>query len=192
MRWLRHSSTTFFKLLLGALGLWVASGCEPSGSNPLTPDSKVEIPAEQVSRENHSEAPVEQQGFLIEVEISGFENRDGMCRVAAYASEVGFPNPDKAVTRSVLPIEGDLVRWSFRWPVEAGEAPPKSLAISAYHDQNDNGQLDKSLIGMPTEPYGFSNNPKRGYGPPTFEQAVVEAPADGSDSARWRIPVILK
>lgn len=159
--------------------LLVVLGCEPSGRNPLAPDSIDEIPTEQ-------------KGFLIEVEISGFENRDGLCRVAAYASDAGFPNPDKALTRSVLPIEGDSVRWSFRWPGEVGVQPPKSLAISAYHDQNDNGQLDKSLIGMPTEPYGFSNNPKRGYGPPTFEQTAVEIPADWSDSAPWRIPVILK
>lgn len=179
MRWPCRSTTILFEVLLVALGLLVGLGCETSAPTPLAPGSIDEMPAEQ-------------QSFLIHVEISGFENRDGVCRVAAYASDAGFPNPEKAITRSVLPIEGDSVRWSFRWPGELGGAVPKSLAISAYHDQNDNGQLDKSLIGMPTERYGFSNNPKRGYGPPKFEQTKVVTPADWSDSDPWRIPVILK
>jgi uncharacterized protein (DUF2141 family) len=53
------------------------------------------------------------------------------------------------------------------------------LAICAYHDKNDNGRLDKNVFGIPTERYGFSNDPKRGFGPPTFEQASVDLPVSG-------------
>lgn len=36
---------------------------------------------------------------------------------------------------------------------------PGHYAVMVMHDENDNGTLDKNFIGMPTEGYGFSNNP---------------------------------
>ncbi|MFL5335203.1 MAG: DUF2141 domain-containing protein [Geminicoccaceae bacterium] len=35
---------------------------------------------------------------------------------------------------------------------------PGRYAVAAYHDLNGNGQLDTSMLGLPTEPYGFSND----------------------------------
>lgn len=55
---------------------------------------------------------------------------------------------------------------------------PGSYAIAAFHDVNGNGRLDRNFIGMPNEPYGFSNNVSR-RGRPSFEAAriVVNEPA---------------
>ena len=48
---------------------------------------------------------------------------------------------------------------------------PGEYAVSAYHDKNHNGRLDTGFAGKPTEPYGFSNDAKGGFGPPKFDQA---------------------
>jgi len=56
--------------------------------------------------------------------------------------------------------------------------PEGQLALSLFQDANGNGKLDMNAMGMPTEPYGFSNNASGQYGPPKFEQAVV-TPAAG-------------
>jgi uncharacterized protein (DUF2141 family) len=55
---------------------------------------------------------------------------------------------------------------------------PGSYAIAVFHDINGNGRLDRSFIGLPSEPYGFSNDVGR-RGPPSFEAAriVVKEPA---------------
>lgn len=50
-------------------------------------------------------------------------------------------------------------------------------AISIFHDENDNGKLDTNFIGIPTEPYGFSNNAKGMFGPPDFKDCQVEVAA---------------
>jgi uncharacterized protein (DUF2141 family) len=141
----------------------------------------------------HEQAESETSSLvLVEVEISGFQNQEGKCRLAAYDSRSSFQDPELAVARSVIPIDGDSVRWSFQWNRE-GDAPgPGQLAISAHHDRNENGELDKNLVGMPTEPYGFSNNPKRGYGPPKFEQVVVTRPDDALLSSPWQIEITIK
>jgi uncharacterized protein (DUF2141 family) len=130
--------------------------------------------------------------LLVEVEISGFQNQEGKCRLAAYDAPSGFQNPDRAIARSAMPIDGKSVRWSFEWDQESDDIGPRQLAISAHHDRNENGELDKNLVGMPTEPYGFSNNPKKGYGPPKFEQVVVTQPDDASTSSPWRIEITIK
>ena len=59
-----------------------------------------------------------------------------------------------------------------------GLAPGK-YAIRLMHDENGNGKLDSNLVGMPTEGYGFSNNP-RVMRAATFEEAVFEVPAEGA------------
>jgi uncharacterized protein (DUF2141 family) len=47
-------------------------------------------------------------------------------------------------------------------------------AISAFHDENDNKKLDRNLIGVPKEGYGFSNNAQGRRGPPSFEEAALD------------------
>ena len=58
---------------------------------------------------------------------------------------------------------------------------PNRLAVSAFHDANANTRLDKNSFGIPTERYGFSKNPKRGFGPPKFIETALEL--DLSDSS---------
>jgi uncharacterized protein (DUF2141 family) len=49
---------------------------------------------------------------------------------------------------------------------------PGTYAIAVFHDRNGNGKLDRSFIGLPSEPYGFSNDVGR-RGAPSFEAARV-------------------
>jgi uncharacterized protein (DUF2141 family) len=43
-------------------------------------------------------------------------------------------------------------------------------AFSFFHDVNSNGKLDNNFLGIPKEPYGFSNEQKGRFGPPKFEK----------------------
>ncbi|MGY6568493.1 MAG: DUF2141 domain-containing protein [Salinarimonas sp.] len=45
--------------------------------------------------------------------------------------------------------------------------PVGVYAVAAYHDVNMNGRMDTSFLGLPREPYGFSNDVGR-RGPPNF------------------------
>lgn len=51
--------------------------------------------------------------------------------------------------------------------------PDGPLAFSLFQDANANGRLDMNAMGIPVEPYGFSNNAAGQFGPPRFEQAVL-------------------
>ena len=54
---------------------------------------------------------------------------------------------------------------------------PGRYAIILFHDENGNGKLDKNALGVPTEPYGFSNNVRGFLGPRDFEEAIMEVNA---------------
>lgn len=51
------------------------------------------------------------------------------------------------------------------------ELSPGTYAASIIYDINSNDKLDKNIFGIPTEPFGFSNNPPIRRGPPTFDDA---------------------
>jgi uncharacterized protein (DUF2141 family) len=43
-----------------------------------------------------------------------------------------------------------------------------------FHDENDNQNLDTNWVRIPKEGFGFSNNAKANFGPPSFIKWVFE------------------
>lgn len=59
------------------------------------------------------------------------------------------------------------------------DLPADSYAISIFHDEDSNGKLNMGkLVPIPTEKYGFSNNPSSAFGPPTFEECLFKLDKD--------------
>ncbi|GAC1622137.1 MAG: hypothetical protein NVS9B10_05740 [Nevskia sp.] len=54
---------------------------------------------------------------------------------------------------------------------------PGHYAVSAYHDEDNDHRFKRTLLGLPDEGYGFSNNPKSLIGLPSFSAVRVEANA---------------
>jgi uncharacterized protein (DUF2141 family) len=73
--------------------------------------------------------------------------------------------PAEAIySAACVQASGDSVRFEVK-AVAFGR-----YALSIFHDVNGNGLMDKkSLLGIPVEPFGFSNNPSIGFGAPSFE-----------------------
>jgi uncharacterized protein (DUF2141 family) len=47
-------------------------------------------------------------------------------------------------------------------------------AIKVYHDQNNNGQLDKGIFGQPVEGWGVSNDARGFMSAPPFKKMLVK------------------
>ena len=58
------------------------------------------------------------------------------------------------------------------------EIPAGEYAISIFHDENKDTKLNKNFFGIPTEDYGFSNNPKIRFGPPSFKECAIKVNSD--------------
>ena len=58
------------------------------------------------------------------------------------------------------------------------ELPAGTYAISLFHDENNNRDFDLNPVGIPTESFGFSNNPKISFGPPKYKKAAFQLNSD--------------
>lgn len=63
------------------------------------------------------------------------------------------------------PIEGRLARCQFLG------VEPGVYAVVAFHDENQNQELDLGFLGIPKEGYAASNQAHRVLGKPSFEDA---------------------
>ncbi len=62
--------------------------------------------------------------------------------------------------------------------VRLDSLPPGPKAVRLFHDENSNGTLDTNFFGIPSEGYGFSNNPRSRFGEPSFADRLFEHQAD--------------
>ncbi len=108
----------------------------------------------------------------LEVTITGVAHERGNVRICLYDGPEGFRHEDKSLWVLEQPaVKGTL---SARF----SQLPPGRYAVIAYHDENGDGALNRFLGMVPTEGYGLSNNPKL-MGPPKFDQAALDVPAEG-------------
>jgi uncharacterized protein (DUF2141 family) len=107
-----------------------------------------------------------------ELEITLKEVRhDGMLMVGLYKEKEGFAKTDKAYRRLTYKAHGEsTVSLKFSG-LEKG-----TYAIALFQDLNNNGKLDKNLIGIPTEPYAFSNNVKPRFSAPAYDDCKFSVP----------------
>lgn len=108
--------------------------------------------------------------LTLTVEITDARSAQGSVNAALHASETGWLQADSAVQVQKVPSAGDKTLLVF-----TGIAPGR-YALSAYHDENGNGKLDRNMLGMPTERYGFTGSPT--MGPPAFGDAAIDLQAD--------------
>lgn len=103
--------------------------------------------------------------LLVSARIHNISVGEGNIRIAVFASAEDFEAEQNAVFERVVPITSrdDLF---LNIPVSTG----RRYAIALFHDLNDNGKLDRNLMGIPKEPYAFSNNPSSKWQAPTFTE----------------------
>lgn len=111
-----------------------------------------------------AEVPLE-----IEVVFSSLRSLKGQIHIAIYDQAKAFPSDgDRALIHAVLkPLAAETVRIKI---IIEKNVP---IAISAFHDENENGKLDTNFLGIPKEGFGFSRNPRVMFGPPGFKESVL-------------------
>jgi uncharacterized protein (DUF2141 family) len=105
------------------------------------------------------------------VEVKHVKPNVGVVFVGLYDKAADFPAMQKGLTGQVIEASSDTVVATFPG-LAAGR-----YAVAVYQDENRNGKLDKNFLGMPTEPYGFSNDARGSMGPPSFDAAAVDIAA---------------
>ncbi|KAA0680798.1 DUF2141 domain-containing protein [Azospirillum brasilense] len=112
---------------------------------------------------------------VLTVTVQGVRNGDGQI-VLAVCEEAAYP-AGRCAFRVTAPAAEGSVR------VAVPDVPPGIYALRVYHDENGNRQLDRNLLGLPWEGFGFGNDAPVSLAPPNFRDAAVTVGENGVETA---------
>ena len=106
-----------------------------------------------------------QATYNLQIIVNNFEKLKGELRVCLTDKKEDFLKHCKY--SKVVTVTNNSVS------LEIANIKTGIYSISVFHDENNNGVLDTGFFGIPSEPYAFSNNPSRSFGPPNFEKCTL-------------------
>jgi Uncharacterized protein conserved in bacteria len=104
------------------------------------------------------------------VHVDGLDSNEGTVRAELTTAQ--NYDGDGNVRTATLSIQDSTAQWTI------DDVPPGTYAVRLYHDENDNGELDTNMFGVPQEPFGFSNDARGSMGPPDFDEAAFTVASD--------------
>lgn len=100
----------------------------------------------------------------LEIKISNVRMNDGNIVVAIFKEKSNWLK---------TPFREKQLSASDGTKTASFQVPYGKYAISVYQDVNENGELDRTFIGIPKEPIAFGNDHKP-FGKPKFKSALIE------------------
>jgi len=104
----------------------------------------------------YSQAADDKTLFDVEIVVTGIKEKSGTIVISIHDSSESFR---KRLPYRTAETAADGEKAVYRIRLKAGE-----YAFCVYHDVNGDGKLNTNAIGIPKEPFGFSNYD--GKGPP--------------------------
>ncbi|MEP1095220.1 MAG: DUF2141 domain-containing protein [Cyclobacteriaceae bacterium] len=108
----------------------------------------------------------QENSFDLVIKVENITSQEGKVRIALYDSEDNFL--DESIKSGVVEASQGSVLYKFT-NLSSG-----TYAISLFHDEDGDGKLNSNFMGIPSEPYAFSNNAKGMFGPPDFDECKFE------------------
>lgn len=148
---------------------------------PLTPlaAALVTLAAAAPSIPDCTEATVR-----LNLAVQGLRSDRGLVTVVVYGDRPeDFLVKGRRLVKARLPVRDGRAAACIPLP-HAG-----TFAVAAYHDEDSDGRFDRSWIGLPTEGFGFSNDPATIAGLPAFDAVTFVARSGANALAvRMRYP----
>ena len=101
------------------------------------------------------------------VTVEGLPSDKGKVSLGLYQKGDGFPD-GKASYEVDVPAAQGHIAYVFK------NLPPGRYALTGFHDENNNGKMDYSFIGIPKEGFVFSNDAKPGLSSPSFDACAID------------------
>ena len=120
-----------------------------------------------ISQENEKKS-----GILI-IQVNGLQSNKGKVMVALNNSEENYSADKNSAYKGV---STDII--DKKATTTFSELPYGFYAVKVFHDVNNNDELDLNFVGIPQEPYGFSNNARGTFGPASWDDARFEINSD--------------
>ena len=86
------------------------------------------------------------------LKISNIQKMQGDIKIGIFKSDSSFLKEDLALKNYSIKV---IKNTAF---ITITDLPKGEYAISMFHDENSDNKMNTNFIGIPKEPYGFSNN----------------------------------
>lgn len=108
------------------------------------------------------------------VTVTDIRNGQGNIRFALYDKAEEFPRGERFRGTDVAARPGSV-------QVEFRDIPAGTYALAIHHDENKDEEMNTYFLGIPKEGYGFANNARVIFGPPSFEAASFSMSEDRTE-----------
>ena len=112
------------------------------------------------------------QAADLTISLNELGKPSGMVMLNVLRNEAQMNNVEPAMASMMLSPSEDGLSVTLH-DLEAG-----TYGVQVMHDENGNGELDANMLGIPKEPWGFSNNAKGKFGPPKWEDVKFTIDAE--------------
>lgn len=102
------------------------------------------------------------------VKINGIKSDQGTVKVALCNSPENYKDNKSPFKAAIIEIKNNQAIAVF------DNLPAGNYAVKAFHDENNNDDFDTNFLGIPKEDYGFSNNVRGLFGPPSWDAAKFQ------------------
>ena len=121
------------------------------------------VPGTEIEKTNAVQDAAKPATVPLTVIIKKLASSNAPVIVGVYGVQNKFPDP-----------KGQLKEYKFKplgknLTAKIKDLPYGTYALAIYQDVNSSGKINKNFIGIPTEPYGFSNNYKPKIKAPGFD-----------------------
>ncbi len=179
---MRHGSRPLAALSLALLGLGAGqpaplAATEAAVDAPakMAGPAPLAMPAPSAERMDAAKPAT----TVVSATVTDLRNNNGVVRACLTDNAKKFPEcTDEGHTYRVAAKAGPSVTFTFK------NVAPGRYAISLIHDENENDRMDRKLLVMPKEGYGFSRDAKVVMGPPSFKSAAFDV---GNEPVRQTI-----
>ena len=109
----------------------------------------------------------------VTVKVSALVSTSSTVKLYFYNTRAGFLKSGKWVFSKSVKPEG---KREITLPVDL---PKGEWAVAITQDMNNNDKVDKNFLGIPTEPYAFSNNIRPTVAAPDFDECKFRVDGPG-------------
>ena len=119
---------------------------------------------------------VQMTGFTqpheLTITVNDINEVKGQLRIGLFSNAENFKLKANPVDSAVIEVTSKTISYTFK------HLNNGTYAVAVYHDENDDGILNKRQLGIPVEGFGFSNFQTKQRKPPDFNEVSFELKTD--------------
>ncbi|MEO0462191.1 MAG: DUF2141 domain-containing protein [Pseudomonadota bacterium] len=168
-------------LSAASLALVSLSAATPAIASPSKKAlSQAADTAQESSTTAVSDKAVSDKAVSLVIEVGGIKKPTGQLLIAIFDSAESYGGEGDPVASVAVPVDADMESLEVELPKSG------TYGFRMFHDIDGDGAMDTNPLGMPTEPFAFSNNARASMGPAPFSAVQFDVDGSATQSVRFR------